>query len=224
MENNIRELLNTNWILVIIIMILILYVIINIKDPKYLRSILGAISNYNFLKKLSVTINIHPNICSYLLNFMFCLNLSLFIFYCQLNWIFEPSAKTNFLQFIYITTYLIIFLLFKFCIMKIGGYIFGFKEIINTHIAVQYIYNKWLGILLLPFICIIPFISEELREILLYIGIFCISIVLIIRFIREINILIEKQFSIFYLILYLCALEILPVFLIGRFLYSLNSF
>jgi len=224
MEKNIREFINTDWILVVVLMILLVYVIINVKDPKYLRSVVKGIGNFNFLKKLTISSNIDSNKSSYLLYFVFCLNLSFFIFYCQLQWSIKPLANTNFLQYIYIITFLIAFLVIKFCLLKLGGNIFGLTRIINKHIIVQYIYNQWLGLVLLPFICIIPFINKELKEIILYLGIFCISMVVILRFIRGIKILIEKQFSIFYLILYLCALEILPVFLIGRFLYSFNSF
>jgi hypothetical protein len=48
-------------------------------------------------------------------------------------------------------------------------------------------------------------------------GLFIVGLIYLIRFIRLLVIFLNRSISIFYLILYLCALEILPVLIVVKY-------
>ena len=73
-----------------------------------------------------------------------------------------------------------------------------------------YILYRVLGAALLPLVVAMSFLRNAPVDFLLKAGIVVIIIVFIVRILRLLNIFIENHVSIFYFILYLCALEILP--------------
>jgi hypothetical protein len=79
-------------------------------------------------------------------------------------------------------------------------------------------YNRVLGLLLLPVSATIAFIPLSQVESLMYVGLGIILIFYLVSLIRGGKIFLKKQFSISYLILYLCTLEFLPLILIYNFL------
>ena len=70
-----------------------------------------------------------------------------------------------------------------------------------------------MGISLLPVAVVIQFIHEEYSSLFLLIGAILIGILFIAHILRGLQIFIKEGVSIFYLFLYLCALEFLPILL-----------
>lgn len=75
------------------------------------------------------------------------------------------------------------------------------------------VYNTWFACALLLFIIntIILFAPLENPSLIIKTGLIIVAISLIIRSLRLMSIFIDKHVSVFYFLLYLCALEVLPV-------------
>jgi hypothetical protein len=80
------------------------------------------------------------------------------------------------------------------------------------------VFNRVLGLFLLPISATIAFIPLSQIEPLLFAGLGIIIIFYLMSLIRGAKIFLKKQFSISYLILYLCTLEFLPLLLIYNLL------
>ena len=127
---------------------------------------------------------------------------------------FGYGSKTDWVLFVQIFTLLTVFILSKFLIEKIIAETFNIEEIIEEFNLQKVSYRTFIGLLLLP-VTILLFYSDYSAN-SLYIGI--IVILLIINAITYLlslkiyqNLIIAK---LFYFILYLCALEIAPYYLI----------
>lgn len=83
-------------------------------------------------------------------------------------------------------------------------------------LANMFLYNLFIGIILLPLVSILSFTDSFW---ILYIGLFIIVFLYFMRLIRSVqtgtNI---TKFSVFHLILYLCTLEILPLIVLAKIL------
>jgi len=81
---------------------------------------------------------------------------------------------------------------------------------------VEVIYSAWFVSSLVSFLlsAIVVFTSVNRPVIFIWSGFAAIGIMLLLRFIRLINIFINRRVSILYFILYLCALEVLPVLVV----------
>ena len=75
------------------------------------------------------------------------------------------------------------------------------------------LYNSVLGIVLL-LVVTVHAIAHEWSGIVQWVGLAIIALFYIFSLIRTIYFSVRKEVSIFYLILYLCTLEILPILLV----------
>ncbi|TKG93540.1 DUF4271 domain-containing protein [Puteibacter caeruleilacunae] len=122
-------------------------------------------------------------------------------------------------------------LLFVACFGAVLGY-FGLKTLIYRLVGIlgrvrtetsEYlfgmaVYNKILGILLFPIVIANAYISSEVLKGAVIAGFIIVTAIYAMLLGRGFLIFIRKQFPIFYWILYLCTLEILPLFLILKLL------
>ena len=73
-----------------------------------------------------------------------------------------------------------------------------------------------IGIVLLPIISILPYVPDSIAPWVFYAGFFVIILLYILRIFRGLQISFKNRLSIFYLILYLCALEIMPTLILFK--------
>ena len=150
--------------------------------------------------------------------FLFATNLISLSFFIQI--IFHHlgyGAKTDWILFVQIFTFLTVFILSKFLIEKIIATTFGIEEIIEEFNLQKVSFRTYLGLLLLP-ITIILFYNDLVSNSLIYTLIVILLIINLLTYLFSLKIyqnLIISQ--LFYFILYLCALEIAPYY----FLYYL---
>ncbi|HPR30442.1 MAG TPA: DUF4271 domain-containing protein [Prolixibacteraceae bacterium] len=108
------------------------------------------------------------------------------------------------------------FIVSKFTLYRISGWLFDSDSETQEYIFYAKTGNRLLGIFLLPIALILFFTGILLTKILLTIAVAIIGIISIINVSRGIAIIAKKVFSIYYIILYLCTLEILPLLLVWR--------
>lgn len=77
-------------------------------------------------------------------------------------------------------------------------------------------FNRGAGIVLLPIVALIAYFPSENPVIAVFLGVFTTVVFYVMLLKRGISILLKKQFPIFYLFLYLCTLEFLPLLLIYK--------
>ncbi len=102
------------------------------------------------------------------------------------------------------------------CIVLAG--ISGFKSLFREYMTV--IYNAWFACSVILFILNGVILFAPLKNTLPFIitGLIVIAIFLLIRALRLLSIFHDRHVSVFYFILYLCALEVLPVMVILKIL------
>jgi hypothetical protein len=94
------------------------------------------------------------------------------------------------------------------------------KKEVQEYLFSITVFNRVLGLFLLPVTAIIAFVPFYQPEPLLFTGLGIVMVFYLLSLIRGGKIFLKKHFSIFYLILYLCTLEFLPLLLIYNFLLS----
>lgn len=207
---------NADWALGIIILCLVIIASVRIIFNTYLKQLINATINYGTAFRLfrERTFNIFH--AAFRLDLMFYIALALF---CQQSLsIFEiPIGTLN-----SITTYI-------FCLVAVIAY-FLLKRLLYILVAIvtesqnetsEYlfninIYNRILGLVLLVVVMIIAFVPIHNVKLISFSGISIIAAFYCLSLFRGSRILLKKQFSISYLILYLCTLEFLPLLIIYK--------
>jgi hypothetical protein len=102
-------------------------------------------------------------------------------------------------------------------VCAITGNMSGQKEVFNEYLVAIYQFYHFSALFLLVLIIFVSYTLIFPAKVFLVIGIVTIGIMYLIRVTRLLIIFINRNISIFYLILYLCALEILPVAIAIRY-------
>ena len=109
-------------------------------------------------------------------------------------------------------------LLFRWIIVNMTGFLFGRTRLYREYLYNALIYNKVIGITVIPALIFLAYAGGVLQQIFVWLAIALTMSIYIARIIRGISFSVKKDISILYLILYICALEIVPLLLLYRWL------
>jgi hypothetical protein len=108
--------------------------------------------------------------------------------------------------------------LFRVVLHSIAGALFNCVGTVREYLYNMFIFNKLLGLSALLFIFLILYTPELLQTIFFWASLLVASGIIFMRLIRGLVFSYRKEISIFYMFLYLCALEISPLVLLYRWL------
>jgi hypothetical protein len=106
----------------------------------------------------------------------------------------------------------------RMVLMYLAGFLFNRLRIFREYLYNMFIFNKILGISVLPLLIFVVYTTGFLREMFHFAALATVSAIFVMRLIRGIVFSFKKDVSIFYMFLYLCALEIVPLALFYRWL------
>ena len=146
---------------------------------------------------------------------LFLVQIISFAFFIQLSLsYFGYASKTDWILYIQIVTFLMYFILAKFLIEKIIATAFHIEEFMEQFNLQKVIYRTYIGLLLLPInVVLFYYDSISANSMVFILGLLlCVNAFVYFVSIKNYQNLIFSK--LFYFILYLCALEIVPYYFI----------
>jgi hypothetical protein len=201
-----------NWFTLFLLFTLVLMAIVKHSFAKYLSSLFRSIFNYPTASRLFREQNISLRQGSLLMEYFYLLVLSLFGYQLMNHFGFLPSVS-NLVRFLIVLIVVCLFVFTKIFIYKTIAYINESQTETGEYLFNMKNYYKVLGILLLPVIGLTAWAPVYNSTVFLITGLVMAAIIYLLNLKRGIKILLKKQYSIFYLFLYLCTLEFLPLLL-----------
>ncbi len=202
---------NTDWIFWTYIIIALLFLWIQVFYRKYFTSLFNSSISYHMSSKLFNERTILARRVSVVLNFIYTVSLSLVIYKIFQYLGIQSKAFDRFSLFLIILNLIILYSISKTILQKVIGFFFDKLDQINEYLHNVYVYNKILGIFLLPLSFAAYYTPVKITEILVAAAILFYVFSLLFKIIRGFQIIIKNDVFIFYSILYLCTLEILPI-------------
>jgi len=206
-----------DWISLVLFVIAIFLLIIKRIKNNFLSLLTQVALKYReFTKSVSST-NVADINVSNLLSLVYIFSLSLLIYLIFEFFHYYFIFKT-FYFFFFLVAFIFLLLLLKRVLIYLSGFFLSQKDLSFKYNKNIQLFNNTLGLLIIPFILAIPFVEEIYVNFLITSSISLIVVFYFIRIIRSLKIFIEYNVSIFYMILYLCTLEILPNLLMYKIL------
>lgn len=103
-------------------------------------------------------------------------------------------------------------------VVNLTGSLFNQGSLYREYLYHIFIFNKLLGIYILPMLLFVVYTRGVLQDLFTWIALAGIGTVLVMRIVRGVVFSLRKDISLFYMFLYLCALEIVPLALLYRWL------
>ncbi|MCW3788731.1 DUF4271 domain-containing protein [Plebeiibacterium sediminum] len=185
---------------------------------KYLRELFAALIFSQNARKMQKTVNLHYRTPAFILNGLFLFNASIFLYqiinYYHLKTIFNQSLFL-------IPAFMLLIIAFgmtKVALYRFVAYVFETKPETKEYLFFNFLNNKIFAIAILPIIIVVPYIEAEIVPVLFKIGGVIFISLYFIQLFRGLAIILKNVASLFYMFLYLCALEILPLIIIYNIL------
>jgi hypothetical protein len=202
-----------DWFTIMVIISVVLIATVRHTFGNYLGNLFQGFLNYStssrMFREQNVSLSqgeIRLEIFSYLVNSLYFYQI---VQYFNLNLPFD-----GYIKFAFALGLVFLFFLVKKILYKAVGFVFE-----NTIETSEFLFNfgnyiRITGIVVLPFVLLIAWAPFPTPYPLFATGLTTISILYLILIWRGIRIFLKKQFSIFYLFLYLCTLEIIPLLVV----------
>ncbi len=214
MEFITREIASTNWLTILFLICLGLLVAakglnaLRFYDFMMLFSNNKYIISYQKNNKLSSAFNA-------ILLVLQIASVSLFLFLCFDIFEIEvaPSEITLFFK---ITIVYGVIVIFKLLVEKIIAAIFSIDDIIDEYLFHKVSYRNFMGVILLPvnIVFVYAFQPTKIIFIVVFVLLVILNLIVLISFYKKNENIIFNH--LFYFILYLCALEIAPYFILYK--------
>jgi hypothetical protein len=202
---------DTDWFVMMAFLVSMVYILGRLFFPNYHRRVnITFFNDYEAMKLIAEKRTSIPRE-----SLLFTLNSLLIIsllVYQQLIWLNHSLLTANpVLEFLKVFAVLAVYLIFRLSIAASFGWLFQSPDLASRFNQIWLINFQFLGFYGIIPVFVIPFLSPPLRLALLFLMWALLSIWLVYSVIRELNVLKSAGIKIFYKFLYLCTLEILPV-------------
>jgi len=211
---------SSDWILGILIISLVLFAWIRVFFNKYLIPTFTGLFNYQQGNRLFRENNLLYQRFSLGMNTLFFITGALFLYFIHDFFSFNIPFLKGPGGLLFLSGGLLVIFTFRSLICRLTGFISNTRELFAEYSHTILMINKVLGIILLPVVFALPYIPDYLVPGFLYGGIGLFALSYLFRVYKGMQIFVLNRFSIFWMILYLCALEILLYLLIYTYFKS----
>jgi len=155
---------------------------------------------------------------SLLFNVLYALSAGLFITLLLYHFGFG-TGHDFWILFTYCIAGLLLIYTLKFVTLKICGWMLRATDATDTYIFIVFTTNKIIGIVLLPFVIGLAFISGQFYETVLFLSLCILAALFAYRFyLSYVSVRKGIKINFFHFLLYLLAFEIVPLLLINKVL------
>jgi len=204
-----------DWVVGVLILVFALFATVRLFFGKYLVQLFQAAVNYGTASRLFRERSVSLTHVAFRLDIIFFLTASLFLFQIFGKEI-DFYVKHNLLKYLLLFSGTVLYFVGKQFLYSLQGKI---SETVSETQEILYnmnLYNRILGLGLIPVTLILAFSRLPNPQIIIGLGVVMALGCYILLVFRGMKILVRKDFLLFYLILYLCTLEILPLFFIYK--------
>ena len=202
------------WVIVIIISLLIYAALLNITLNKDVKTVFQSFYSKRVLSQAGKEEG-YINFWSFVgLFLLFGLTFGLFL-YQLASYNNTYYSIAGFRLFISLSVIILALFAVKFLVLKFLGFIFDINKVVGEYISILYLTYFNVAFVFLPVAVCFSLLDAKFIPYLLGVAIFLIVVIFTWLYLRSsVNIISNVRFHKFYLIVYLCALEICPVLIL----------
>lgn len=211
--------LQADWMIGLLALAVLLGGLIRMNWYRYLKEVFLSLLYPSFSEKIEGN-NASNALPAFLMTALFYTSSSIFIY--QSLYLFEKplAGMDGPIQLPLIAALLFVLLTAKSLVYHLVALIFDVRPATRRYLSYAGIATKAFGVLLLPLIVLLPFVDEAVQGHLFKAGIGLFSALYLLQLSHSIRTNFRSLVSGYYIILYLCSLEILPLALLFKVLFK----
>ncbi|MCG8582206.1 MAG: DUF4271 domain-containing protein [Bacteroidales bacterium] len=199
------------WLSAFIILALIIAGFVKLSAGKYLTDLFSSIRYQQSASKLFSSGNLQNQKPSVALTILFFLSTSMLVFEFAHLGGKSPQQVSSFVFFLLVNAGVIAYFFIKNVLYLFVASVFDVQQATKEYLFNANMLSKVFGICCLPIVAVVPFLDLLTATFLIKSGLTLFLVMYLVQLLRGAKIILHSPLSIFYMFLYFCALEILPV-------------
>jgi len=206
------------WYFIYLFLLLGLFAWIRLYYGNILIQTVQASTNFQAANKMFKNNSLLQNQLDGALYLFYFLSMAFLLYYVELRIALFPYGLQGGALFFFNLALLVALFLGRVILHNIIGILFNRVRIIREYLYNMFIFNKLSGLIALPLLFLLVYTRGTPQEAIFWISIFALAGIIVMRLIRAVVFSYRKEVLFFYMFLYLCALEIIPLVLLYRWL------
>ncbi|MFI5218049.1 MAG: DUF4271 domain-containing protein [Bacteroidia bacterium] len=209
---------NPDWLIIVVILIISYLTWIRVFNYKIIKQHFSALFSNALTNQIVRDENLLVQRTSVLLSLIFYFSVALFLYQASVffNWDYK-LFNNGFPRYVIFILLFASAYSFKMILLKLMGVIFRIDRVASTYIFNIFLINNILGMVFIPLVILIALLTAGKINFLIWTGIGILLVAFLYRIFRGIIIWTSiTRFSLYYLILYLCAFEIAPLLILFK--------
>jgi len=195
----------------------------------WMRSVFGGIlkKTYQATISFSVTLRMYKDNSVLqkqldgILTALYFLSTGFYFLLLESKFNLYPYDLSGFIGYLFNIGILILIYFGRSFLLMLTGFIFNQRLLFDEYRYHISVFNKLTGLVLLPFILLINYSEGIVQNTLEWLSVAVVGSIILLRLYRGFIFSAKKGVLIFYLFLYLCALELVPVMVIFKWIQSI---
>lgn len=210
-----------SWYFFFIVALIIAYVIARLFLGQILSSAFFATIRYSATLSMYNDNSQVQNQRDKVLYAFFFVSISFFILILEKRMNFIPFNLSEAWLYIFNFGVLLTFYIFRRFLLRLVGFLFEKQGLFKEYLYHNFSYNKLLGIIFIPINFLLIYTQGIINNVMVLLSISIIFIIIIMKISRGLVFSLRHRVFSFYLFLYLCALEMVPVILLCKWFSTL---
>jgi hypothetical protein len=206
------------WMFILLFVMLGLLAWIRMYYGSQLFQLFQASANYQVAYRMFKDNSALQNQLDNILNGLYYLSFAYFIYMIELRFQWFPYTLSGLGLYAFNLLLVMLWNFSRILLLNLSGFFFESMGIFREYLYNSFIYNKIVGVVLLPVLIFVVYTRGMVQEAIFWICLAMLAGVVVMRAIRGFVFSSKKDVSIFYMFLYLCALELAPLILLYRWL------
>jgi len=205
------DLMHDDWIIMVLLSAALCYAVIRTISGNLFSELRRFFLVYGFNDPDSRDISGLFHWESTIINLASFINIALFGYLAAIQYSIFPDNLSGITAWLAVLVLIIVATTLRHIICLITGFMSDERVAFNEYLKVIYQWFRIIGIISFALVILISYTSVLSEGLLFTAGFITLGVIYLLRIFRLSLIFIKRSISIFYLILYLCALEFLPV-------------
>lgn len=206
------------WLFISLFLLLGVFAWIRIYYGNILMDTIQASTNFQVTSRMFEDNSLLQNQLDNILYLFYFLSTGLLLYVAENRFNLFPYELTGVKLYLFNLALLAGVFLARVVLLNLAGFLFNRTRIFREYLYNSFIFNKLMGIVILPLLLFLVYTTGIIREVFQWATIITVSAIYMMRIMRGFIFSFKKDVSIFYMFLYLCALEIVPLAILFRWL------
>jgi len=212
------EIHQPTWIFLYLFTLLGYYAWIRIYYGDVFAQTVKATTNFQVASRMYLDNSTLKNQLDRVLYVLFFLVIAFFLYYMEMRMGLLPYKLSGGLLYLFNLALLSGLFLGRIVLLNMVGFLFKQTKVFREYLYNAFVYNKLMGLVVLALLLFLVYTRGVVQDVFFWLTFSTVIFIFLMRLVRGMIFSFKKEVLFFYMFLYLCALEIVPLVLMYRWL------